>query len=66
MMKKQEMLDKRLAQEAAVESFQYPYDNLPDVQERASLCYKAIAFVMQPIAGWNQTFAKCDGEYVRR
>jgi len=63
-LKKQEMLDKRLAQEAAVESFQYPYDNLPDVQERASLCYKAIAFVMQPIAGWNQTFAKCDGEYV--
>ncbi len=63
-LKKQELLDKKLAQEAAVKSFQYPYDVLPDVMERANLCYKAIAFVMQPIAGWNQTFAKCDGEYV--
>ena len=63
-LKKQEILNKKLAQESATESFQYPYDNLPDVMERANLCYKAIAFVMQPIAGWNQTFAKCDGEYV--
>jgi len=63
-LKKQEVLDKRLAQEAAAQSFKYPYDNLPNVNERANLCYKAIAFVMQPIAGWNQTFAKCDGEYV--
>ena len=44
--------------------FKYPYDNLPDVYERAQLCYKAIAFVMQPIMGWNQTYAKCDGEFV--
>ena len=63
-LKKQEILDKKLAEEAAIESFEYPYDKLPDVMERANLCYKAIAFVMQPIAGWNQTFAKCDGEYV--
>ena len=63
-LKKQEILDKKLAQEAAERSFKYPYDNLPNVMERANLCYKAIAFVMQPIAGWNQTFAKCDGEYV--
>lgn len=63
-LKKQEILDKKLAQEAAVQSFQYPYDKLPNVTERANLCYKAIAFVMQPIAGWNQTFAKCDDEYV--
>lgn len=63
-LKKQEILDKKKAQEIALESFQYPYDNLPNVQERANLCYKAIAFVMQPVAGWNQTFAKCDGEYV--
>ena len=63
-LKKQEILDKKLAQEQAIKSFQYPYDNLPDVMERAVLCYKAIAFVMQPVAGWNQTFAKCDGEYV--
>ena len=63
-LKKQEALNKRLAQDAAVQSFEYPYDNLPNVIERANLCYKAIAFVMQPIPGWNQTFAKCDGEYV--
>jgi hypothetical protein len=63
-LKKQEILDKKLAEEAAIESFEYPYDKLPDVMERANLCYKAIAFVMQPIAGWNQTLAKCDGEYV--
>lgn len=62
-LKKQEILDKKIAQEAQ-ESFQYPYDTLPDVNERANLCYQAIAFVMQPIAGWNQTFAKCDNEYV--
>lgn len=63
-LKKQEILDKKLAQEAAIQSFQYPYDNLPNVMERANLCYKAIAFVMQPIPGWNQTLAKCDNEYV--
>ena len=62
--KKQEILNKKLAEENAKKSFQYPYDNLPDVMDRANLCYKAIAFVMQPIAGWNQTLAKCDGEYV--
>ena len=63
-LKKQEILDKKLAKEAAIQSFQYPYDNLPNVMERANLCYKAIAFVMQPIPGWNQTLAKCDNEYV--
>lgn len=46
------------------EKIVYPYDNLPDVMERANLCYKAIGFIMQPIPGWNQTYAKCDGEYV--
>lgn len=63
-LKKQEILNKKLAEEAVVQSFKYPYDTLPNVSERAELCYKAIAFVMQPIAGWNQTFAKCDGDYV--
>ena len=63
-LKKQEILDKKIAEEEALSSFQYPYDALPDVNERADLCYRAIAFVMQPIAGWNQTFAKCDGDYV--
>ena len=63
-LKKQEILEKKIAEEEAIEPVKYPYDDLPDVMERANLCYKAIAFVMQPIAGWNQTLAKCDGEYV--
>ncbi len=37
-----------------------PYEILPDVQARAILCYNAIAFLMQPISGWNQTFAECN------
>lgn len=61
-LKKQAITDKKLEEpEILVE---YPYDNLPDVVERANLCYKAIAFVMQPIPGWNQTYAKCDSEFV--
>ncbi|MDR1337649.1 MAG: type 4b pilus protein PilO2 [Rickettsiales bacterium] len=36
-----------------------PYEFLPDPSERAALCYKAIAFVMQPVPGWNQTDAEC-------
>ena len=63
-LKKQEIIEKKLEQEIEVQKFEYPYDNLPNVQERADLCYKAIAFVMQPIPGWNQTYAKCDTEYV--
>ncbi len=63
-LKKQEIVEKKLEQEAKVQKFEYPYDKLPNVQERANLCYKAIAFVMQPIPGWNQTYAKCDTEYV--
>lgn len=42
----------------------YAYEHLPRVNERADLCYKAIAFVMQPVMGWNQTYARCDEEYV--
>lgn len=36
-----------------------PYDNLPDVEKRAQVCYQAIGFVMQPIPGWNQVTAEC-------
>ena len=43
---------------------EHPYDYLPDVMARANLCYKAIGFVMQPIAGWNQTHTKCDEDFV--
>lgn len=37
-----------------------PYNELPDPQERAKLCYRAIGFLMQPISGWNQVVAVCD------
>lgn len=47
-----------------VEPLNRPYEHLPDVMERANLCYKAIAFVMQPVSGWNQTYTKCDEKYV--
>ena len=41
-----------------------PYELLPDAAARADLCYRAIAFVMQPVIGWNQTYAECGEEYV--
>ena len=41
-----------------------PYELLPDVQARAQLCYQAIGFVMQPIAGWNQVYATCGETHV--
>lgn len=40
----------------------YPYNHLPDVAERARLCYKAIGFMMQPVMGWNQRTTRCDME----
>lgn len=36
-----------------------PYEQLPDVAARAALCYQAIGFLMQPVAGWNQVYAEC-------
>jgi hypothetical protein len=40
-----------------------PYDSLPDSKARAKTCYKAIAFLMQPIPGWNQVYAECNEAY---
>jgi hypothetical protein len=40
-----------------------PYDNIPDVSERARQCFEAIAFLMQVIPGWNQTDAECEGDH---
>jgi len=64
--KKQIEFNKQKSVKPAVvkDKFEYPYDNLPDVYDRAELCYKAIGFVMQPIMGWNQTYAKCDEDFV--
>ncbi len=36
-----------------------PYELLPNPMQRAELCYKAIGFLMQPIAGWNQIDVEC-------
>jgi len=38
----------------------HPYDNLPDPGLRADQCWRAIAFVMQPISGWVQQNAICE------
>lgn len=59
---KNEELDKKFKVETKEQK--YPYNKLPDTMERALLCYKAIAFVMQPIGGWSQRTAECDAEYV--
>ena len=62
---KNQELDKKFdVVKEEVEPIKYPYDYLPNMMDRAKLCYKAIGFVMQPIVGWNQTYTKCDQEYV--
>lgn len=45
------------------EPLKLPYDNLPDVAERASVCFQAIGFLMQPVSGWNQVSADCGETY---
>ena len=61
-LKKQKQEEQLKVQEA--KPIEHPFDYLPDVMARANLCYKAIGFVMQPIAGWNQTYTKCDEGFV--
>lgn len=63
-LKKQELAKKQELEKQKSIPIEYPFDYLPDVMERANLCYKAIAFVMQPVAGWNQTYTKCDKDFV--
>lgn len=36
-----------------------PYEYLPDPALRAQVCFQAIAFLMQPVTGWNQVSAEC-------
>lgn len=65
-----EATNKQLDQEYEIEKtpppepIVMPYEILPDVSERAELCYRAIGFVMQPIAGWNQVSATCGETHV--
>ena len=49
-------IEKKLPPEPIV----LPYEVLPDVAQRADICYRAIALLMQQIPGWNQVSAKCD------
>jgi hypothetical protein len=37
-----------------------PFEKLPDIAERTELCYRAMAFLMQPVTGWNQTYVACE------
>ena len=60
----QKQKQEELSKVEEVKPIEYPYDYLPDVMDRANLCYKAIGFVMQPIAGWGQTYTKCDEDFV--
>ena len=63
---KNKELDKEynMRQEPVIEPLVMPFDLLPDVIERADLCYKAIGFLMQPITGWVQISAECGETYV--
>lgn len=61
--KTQQIADKILPAPAD-KPIDYAYNHLPEPIERADLCFRAIAFVMQPVTGWNQTYAKCDEEFV--
>ena len=50
--------------EPVYEPIVLPYDSLPDPFERADLCYRAIGFLMQPVAGWNQSLVECGETHV--
>ena len=62
---KNKELDRKynMRQEVEPEPLKMPFDSLPDMSVRADLCYRAIAFLMQPVTGWSQTVAECDEEY---
>lgn len=59
---KNKELDKQFEIEKTLppEPIVMPFEHLPDPVERAQLCYQAIAFLMQPITGWNQIYAECN------
>ncbi|MBO4746412.1 MAG: type 4b pilus protein PilO2 [Alphaproteobacteria bacterium] len=63
---KNKELDKEynMRQEPVIEPLVMPFDSLPDVTERADLCFKAIGFLMQPVTGWIQVSAECNETYV--
>ena len=48
-------IEKKLPPEPIV----LPYELLPNMEQRAEICYRAIGFLMQPSPGWNQVSVKC-------
>ena len=52
-----------IEREPQPEPIRMPYDYLPEPEKRAEICFKAIAFLMQPISGWNQVSAECGENY---
>ena len=63
---KNKELDKEfnMHQEKQIEPLVMPYEILPDTAARAEVCYKGIAFLMQPITGWNQISVECSETHV--
>ena len=63
---KNKELDKEfnMRQPVPVEPLVMPYELLPNIYERADLCYRGIGFLMQQIPGWNQTAAECGETHV--
>ena len=53
-----------IRQEPEYQPISMPYDSLPDLYERADLCYRAIGFLMQQVAGWNQSIVECGDTHV--
>ncbi len=63
--KLQEELTKKIIKpEEIIQPIEMPYDNLPNPTAAADLCYKATAYLMQPIVGWDQSDVICEGKYV--
>ncbi|MEE1111270.1 MAG: type 4b pilus protein PilO2 [Alphaproteobacteria bacterium] len=52
-----------IEKQAPLQPLVLPYDVLPDVNSRAYQCYQAIAFLMQPITGWNQILVDCNEDF---
>lgn len=61
---KNKELDKEfdIPQPVPPEPIVLPYDHLPNVKQRAQVCFQAMGFLMQPIPGWNQVYVECGEE----
>ncbi|MCL2629163.1 MAG: type 4b pilus protein PilO2 [Alphaproteobacteria bacterium] len=47
------------------EALVMPWDDIPDHSEVSARCVRAIAFVMQPVYGWNVVSAECQNGSIR-